>query len=168
MTRAHSHRIDSKEFRRAAGKFLTGVTVATSRAADGTPHGLTVNSFTTVSLAPPLILFCIDNRTRSINHFVKTGFFAINVLSESQRALSARFADPTADRFTGLDWHEGKTGSPLFAGCLATIECKLAQTVEAGDHLILVGEVLHLTHTDGDPLAYFSGSYRGIAPLLPA
>ena len=81
MAPAESAGIDPKEFRRTAGRFLTGVTIATSRAADGTPHGLTANSFTTVSLTPPLILFCIDNRARLLEHFVDTGYFGVNVLS---------------------------------------------------------------------------------------
>lgn len=165
MAPAESAGIDPKEFRRTAGKFLTGVTIATSRAADGTPHGLTANSFTTVSLTPPLILFCIDSRARLLEHFVDTGYFGINILSEQQQELSSKFARPNIDRFDGVEWYEGRTGAPLFAGSMAIMECKLVQSVQAGDHLILVGEVVHLDYADGNPLAYFSGCYRQIAPL---
>lgn len=156
--------IDPKEFRRAGGKFLTGVTIATVRAADGTPHGLTANSFTTVSLAPPMILVCVDTRARLLEHFLGTGYFAVNVLSEAQQDLSSRFARPNIDRFEGVEWQAGRTGAPLLPGSLATLECRLAQQPVAGDHLILVGEVLHLSVTDGNPLAYFSGSYRQLTP----
>jgi len=165
MATTESAGIDPKEFRRTAGRFLTGVTIATSRASDGAPHGLTANSFTTVSLTPPLILFCIDNRARLLEHFVDTGYFGINILSEEQQDLSSRFARPNINRFDGVEWYEGRTGAPLFDGSLATMECKLVQSVQAGDHLILVGEVVHMGCRDGNPLAYFGGCYRQVAPL---
>lgn len=165
MAPVESAAIDPKEFRRAGGKFLTGVTIATVRAADGTPHGLTANSFTTVSLTPPLILLCVDTRARLLDHFLGTGYFAINVLSEAQQELSSRFAKPNIDRFEGVEWQEGRTGAPLLPGSLATMECKLVQQPVAGDHIILVGEVLHLSMADGNPLAYYSGGYRQIAPV---
>jgi flavin reductase (DIM6/NTAB) family NADH-FMN oxidoreductase RutF len=157
--------IDPKEFRRAGGKFLTGVTIATARAVDGAPHGLTANSFTTVSLTPPLILVCVDTRARLLEHFLGTGYFAVNVLTEAQQELSSRFAKPNIDRFDGVEWYEGRTGAPLLPGSLATLECKLVQQPAAGDHIILVGEVLHLSMADGSPLGYFSGCYRQLTPL---
>lgn len=163
MSTAESIAIDPKEFRRAGGKFLTGVTIATVRAADGKPHGLTANSFSTVSLTPPLILLCVDTRAKLLDHFFGTGYFAVNVLSEAQQELSSRFAKPNIDRFEGVAWQEGRTGAPLLPGSLATLECKLVQQPVAGDHVILVGEVLHLNIAEeGHPLCYFCGSYRQI------
>src|SRR5690349_1588524 len=125
-----SLRVTSKEFRRACGRFATGVTIATVLDARGTPHGLTVSSFTSVSLHPPLILVCLGHEVTNIADFRKATHFGINVLKEDQRGLSERFARKGHDRFDGLAWHAGKTGVPLIPGCLAQIECSLYRRVE--------------------------------------
>src|SRR5438105_3785795 len=136
-------------FRAACGKYATGITVATVLEAAGQPHGVTVNSFTSVSLDPPIILFCLDRRAVILNHFQASRRFAINVLCEEQREISGRFARAGIDRFEGIEWTPGETGVPLLPGSLVSLECTLSQTVEAGDHLILLGEVSHLSCREG-------------------
>ena len=153
--------VDRKEFTRACGRFATGVTVASVRDAAGTPHGLTVNSFTSVSLDPPLILVCLGHEASVIEHFRNTSFFGISILADSQRSLSDHFARKGHDRFDGVEWHPGSTGVPLLQGAVASIECSLYNQLGVGDHDIFVGEVVH-THVQDDthPLLYFASRYR--------
>lgn len=157
-------KIDPKEFRRACGKFATGVTIVTVKSADGAPHGLTVNSFTSVSLNPPLVLVCVDHRVRMLEHFLKRGYYGVNILAGQQQALSSQFARSGINRFGDVEWYEGRTGVPLLPGVLATLECKLIQSTPAGDHVILLGEVRHLELREGSPLAYFGGAYAEVQP----
>jgi flavin reductase (DIM6/NTAB) family NADH-FMN oxidoreductase RutF len=152
--------VASREFRRACGRFATGVTVASVLDAKGAPHGLTVSSFTSVSLDPPLILICLGHGVSAIHHFRAATHFGINVLAEDQRALSDRFARKGEDRFDGLAWQPGVTGVPLLPGVLAAIECAVHRIVPMGDHDILVGEMVHAQVNDGAPLLYFAGGYR--------
>jgi flavin reductase (DIM6/NTAB) family NADH-FMN oxidoreductase RutF len=149
-------------FRRACALVATGVAVATVRAQDGTPHGLTVSSLTSVSIAPPLILICIDNDCPFLSHFRLSTHFAVNVLSESQREISVVFAEKPEGRFEGLDWFAGQSGAPLLRGCLATIECRAASIWEAGDHAIFLGEVEQAESREGRPLVYFNRDYRSL------
>ena len=143
--------------------FATGVTVATVRAPDGTPHGLTVSSFTSVSLEPPLVLICIDRGCSSLAHFQAATHFAINILEESQIDLSRRFAKKTEGRFEGLDWSEHSHGAPRLAGCLAGIEARVLSTIEAGDHWVFLGAVEHAeAHAGRRPLLYFDRDYRAL------
>jgi flavin reductase (DIM6/NTAB) family NADH-FMN oxidoreductase RutF len=128
--------------------------------AQGVPHGLTVSSFTSVSLDPPLILICLGHAVSAIHHFRAARHFGINVLTEDQRALSDRFARKGHDRFEGVDWHPGVTGVPLLAGMLAEIECGVHRIVPMGDHDILVGEVVRARVHEGQPLLHWSGGYR--------
>jgi len=155
-------RIDPDTYRHVCSQFATGVAVATVRAAAGTPHGLTVSSFTPVSIEPPLILICIDLRSSTVNHFRTCAFFAINVLAAAQRELSVVFATKPEGRFDGLEWHPGPTGCPIFPAALAIIECKLDRVVEAGDHVVLFGEMVHTQTHPGDPLIYFNRTYRSL------
>jgi flavin reductase (DIM6/NTAB) family NADH-FMN oxidoreductase RutF len=150
----------SKEFRRACGRFATGVTIATVRDAKGSPHGLTVSSFTSVSLDPPLILICLGHAVSAIHHFRAATHFGINVLGVGQRVLADRFARKGQDRFDGLEWQAGVTGVPLLPGVLAAIECAIHRVVPMGDHDILVGEVMHAQANEGEPLLHFAGAYR--------
>jgi len=152
--------VTSEEFRRACGRFSTGVTVASVLDAKGAPHGLTVSSFTSVSLDPPLILICLGHAVSAIRHFRAATHFGINVLAEDQRALSDRFARKGHDRFDGVAWQAGVTGVPLLPGVLATIECVVHRIVPMGDHDILVGEMVHAQVNDGEPLLHFAGGYR--------
>jgi flavin reductase (DIM6/NTAB) family NADH-FMN oxidoreductase RutF len=159
-----SRKLSGEEFRRACGRFSTGVAIASVMDSQGAPHGLTVSSFTSVSLDPPLILICLGHEVTSIDIFRKASHFAINILAEDQRDLSTRFARKGHDRFDGLEWRRGESGAPLLAGVLAEIECALYQRVPAGDHDILIGEMLSVRVHRGEPLVYFASRYRRLAP----
>ena len=154
--------VTSDDFRRACGRFATGVAIASVMDAQGTPHGLTVSSFTSVSLEPPLILVCLGHEVTSIDLFRSARHFGINVLSENQQELSERFARKGYDRFDGLEWERGTTGVPLLKGTLATMECKVEQRITCGDHDILVGSMVAANVADGEPLIYFGSRYRGL------
>lgn len=153
--------IDPIEFRRASGQFMTGVTVVTTTGAEGEPFGLTANSFTSVSLDPPLVLICIGNETSTVEAFEAGNGFVVHVLAADQRNTSIQFAAKGIDRFEGLEIEAGYNGLPVLAGALATFECSLAHTYEGGDHLIFVGEVerLRLGDTQASALGYFRGRY---------
>jgi len=150
-------------FRRACGRFTTGVAIATVVDAEGAPHGLTVNSFTSVSLDPPLVLVAVAHRASVMDAFREARFFAVNVLSAGQREISDRFARTGLPRFDGLEWHAGETGAPLLAGTLAELECAIRYRFPAGDHDLIVGEVLRSEVREGKPLVYFAGRYRNLA-----
>ena len=156
--------LSSEEFRRACARFPTGVAIASVMDSQGIPHGLTVNSFTSVSLDPPLILVCLGHEVTSIDVFRAASHFAINILAEDQREISTRFAHKGYDRFDGLEWRRGESGAPLLAGVLAEIECALYRRIPAGDHDILIGEVLRGRVHKGEPLVYFGSRYRRLAP----
>ena len=150
---------DASHFRHALGRFATGVTIVTTTAPDGVPVGLTANSFNSVSLSPPLVLWSINKRSRSLEVFESSGRFAINVLCADQMPLAARFASPVPDRFDGVEWRTGRSGMPLFDGCVAWFECRLTFKYEGGDHFIFVGEVVDVGHCDRVPLLYAGGAY---------
>lgn len=154
--------VDRALFRRACAQFATGVVVATVVDSAGGPHGLTVNSFTSVSLDPPLVLFCIDLRAAVLPHFQAASHFAINVLASHQRDLSNRFASKPDQRFDGVAWRPGETGAPVLDGCIAHLECLVRQVMEGGDHLIFLGEVVAAESPGGDPLLYFSSRYQSL------
>lgn len=157
------HSVDPAEFRRACAQFATGVTIAGVRDASGNPHGLTVNSFTSVSLAPPLVLISIGHQASVIECFRHATHFGISVLDEEQRGLSDRFARRDHDRFDGVAWHPGESGVPLIDGVLTSFECAVYKRVEAGDHDLFLGEVQRLTVRTGRPLLYFASQYRALA-----
>src|SRR5438128_1024697 len=142
---SNSLRVTGEEFRRACGRFATGVTIASVLDTAGTPHGLTVNSFTSVSLEPPLVLICLGHDVSIIHHFRNSIYFGISVLADDQQALSERFARKGEDRFDGVPWRSGATGVPLLSGSLAGIECGVHRRIEMGDHDLFVGEMIH-TH----------------------
>lgn len=150
------------ELRAVCGRYATGITVATVFDAGGQPHGVTINSFTSVSLAPPMILFCLDTRAMILAHFEAATHFAINILSAEQQGIASRFARPGIDRFEGVEWTMGETGTPLLKGTIGWIQCALARTHDAGDHRILLGEVRRACIHEGEPLLYFGGGYRKI------
>ncbi|SDG78616.1 flavin reductase family protein [Roseospirillum parvum] len=149
---------DSRAFRSALGLFATGVTVVTTGDGGGRTAGMTVNSFSSVSLDPPLILWCLGKGSPSQPVFEAAGHFAVNVLAAGQEALSTQFARP-GDKFAGVDWRPGRFGDPLIEGAIATFECRTTARHDAGDHLILVGQVAHFDHRDGEPLLFFGGRY---------
>ncbi|HEY2017280.1 MAG TPA: flavin reductase family protein [Bryobacteraceae bacterium] len=156
--------VTSEEFRHACGRFPSGVTIASVLDRDGAPHGLTVSSFVSVSLDPPLISICLGHAVTVIDIFRDSRFFGINVLAEDQRELSDRFARKGADRFTGLKWHRGEvTGVPLLPGVLAAIECEVEQRITAGDHDIFVALMVGARVNEGEPLIHFASRYRRLA-----
>lgn len=152
------------EFRTALRCFAAGVTVVTTRDADGQPTGLTASAFTAVSLEPPLILVCVDHAATAHPAVREHGWFAVNVLRRDQEALSRRFAVSGGDKFTGVPYREGRAGLPVLDGVVAAIECRLASAHEAGDHTIFVGQVEGTMVCGGLPLVYFHGAYHGLAP----
>jgi flavin reductase (DIM6/NTAB) family NADH-FMN oxidoreductase RutF len=154
---------DAALYRRTCAKFATGITVVTTLDNDGHPHGMTVNSFTSVSLDPPLVLVSIDLRNSILGHFISTSWFGINVLAEHQEQLSRRFSSTAENRFLDVSWRAGIAGTPLLDGVLAQIECAVVQTFEAGDHTILIGEVRNATCREGKPLLFFDSKYGALA-----
>lgn len=158
----HHAPVSPDEFRRACGRFATGVTVASVLDAHGQPHGLTVNSFSSISLDPPLILICLGHAVTLIDMFRESRHFGISMLAEHQRDLSQRFATKGQDRFDGLEWYRGETGVPLLSGTLAAVECTVRQRITAGDHDIFIGEMLRAEINTGDPLIYFASQYRAL------
>lgn len=155
--------IDSKEFRRALGQFATGITVVTGRDPEGRPFGLTVNSFASVSLSPPLVLFCLATRSELNAPLRTTHLYGVSVLSEAQEQWSTRFATPGIDRFAGVEVVEGEHGLPLVPDALAWLECRVRDVHAGGDHSIYVGEVLRLSVRPGRPLLYHASGYRRLA-----
>jgi len=150
------------DFRAALSRFPSGITVVTSRATTGDLHGITVSAFSSVSLNPPLILVCIEKTTGSHAVINESGFFVVNILAAGQDEISERFALPIPDKFDGMNFKEGMTGVPVFASALVTLECRLANAFDGGDHTIFVGEVENVSVRDGEPLVYFHGSYRDL------
>lgn len=150
---------DPREFRRALGAFATGVTIITTRAPDGAPLGLTVNSFNSVSLNPPLVLWSLENKALSLPVFRETPHWAVHVLAADQDELSARFARRGGDKFSGLALEEGVGGIPLLTGCTARFQCRNAFQYEGGDHVIFVGEVQRFDRTEAPPLVFHGGRY---------
>lgn len=156
--------IDPQELRRCFGSFMTGVTIVTSHDADQNPVGFTANSFTSVSLDPPLLLVCIDNKSDNISAYTKGNGFAVNVLAADQEELSNRFASPIDDRFDGVNWSTTATGHPVFDDTAAYFDCTLDQTVAAGDHTVLIGRI-EACHSSGKAgLGYSSGKYFTLNP----
>ncbi|HET8882442.1 MAG TPA: flavin reductase [Solimonas sp.] len=150
---------DPTEFRKALGTFATGVTIITTRTADGTPIGLTANSFNSVSLTPPLVLWSLANTSASLDVFRSAEYWAVHVLATDQEELSARFAKRGIDKFAGLDIENGHGGTPLLRGCTARFQCRTAFQYEGGDHQIFVGEVLGFDRAESAPLVFHGGRY---------
>lgn len=154
------------EFRAALGMFATGVTIVTARSADGQVIGLTANSFNSVSLTPPLVLWSLSRAAASLAVFSAGSHYAINVLAADQKALAERFATRGADRFSGVAFDEGAGGAPLLHGAAATFECFNRSRYEEGDHVIFVGEVERCAHRTGaSPLLFHGGRYYTEHPL---
>lgn len=158
-TATAASRFDSTEFRRALGSFATGVTVITTRAADGTPLGMTVSSFNSVSLEPPLVLWSLANSSLSLPAFRAAEHWIVHVLGSDQESLSGRFARRGEDKFAGLEHDLGVGDAPLLRGCSARFQCRTAFQYEGGDHVIFVGEVLAFDREDHAPLVFHGGRY---------
>ncbi|MGA0560869.1 alpha/beta fold hydrolase [Ancylobacter sp. VNQ12] len=154
---------DPKAFRQALGAFVTGVTVVTTRDAAGEMRGFTANSFTSVSLDPPLVLVCIAKTASSFPVFGSAETFAVSVLAAAQKDVSALFASKSIDKFGASRWHIGPAGSPVIEGASAWFDCRRHSLVEAGDHVILIGEVAGFGATPSPPLGYCRGAYVDFA-----
>jgi flavin reductase (DIM6/NTAB) family NADH-FMN oxidoreductase RutF len=151
--------MDPRQLRQALGRFATGVTVITTMTPEGKLEGLTANSFTSVSLDPPLVLWSLQRRALSLSSFLASGSFAVNVLGAHQCGLSRHFATPCADKFETVEYRTGLGGCPLLDESLARFECRTESTVEGGDHVIFIGRVKRASYRDGDPLIYSAGRY---------
>ncbi len=155
--------IDPLTLRQSLGNFLTGVTIVTTRTPDGAPVGLTVNSFNSVSLDPPLVLFSLARDAECFAHFQAGDRFAINVLGAHQAELSTRFATRNIDKWAGIPVREGEIGLPLIEDAIATFECRVHARHEGGDHVIYVGEVLALdAREEAEPLGFYQGRYASL------
>lgn len=150
---------DRRNLRNALGMFATGVTVITTRRADGSCVGFTANSFSSVSLEPPLILFSLGSHSPSLPDFLASSHFAINILSENQQELSRRFATSSPDKFADLEWQAGRDGVPLLPGCCAWFECANEMRHSGGDHVIFIGRVLAYAREEQAPLLFHGGQY---------
>jgi 3-hydroxy-9,10-secoandrosta-1,3,5(10)-triene-9,17-dione monooxygenase reductase component len=151
---------DETSFRPALATFATGVAFITA-APHGEPAGLIVNSFTSVSLEPPLVSFCPSRTSLTWSRMRSAGRFAVNVLARHHESFAARAAPPGADRFAGIDWQPGRGGAPLLADALATLECDIVREHRAGDHSIVIGQVNAVrVLCSKDPLVFFAGAFR--------
>ncbi len=155
---------DTRALRNALGRFATGVAIVTALDPDGHPIGLTVNSFSAVSLEPALVLWCLDNRSHSVAAFNQASHHVINILAADQEDLSNRFATWPTDRFAGLPWQAGAGGAPVFPGCCATFEVANETRHAGGDHTIYIGRVERFTEAPAlAPLLFHAGQYRKLA-----
>lgn len=154
---------DSAEFRRVLGHYPTGVTVVTG-VENGSPAGLAIGSFGSVSLDPPLVMFCPGKSSNSWPTIQASGSFCVNVLADDQAAVSSLFAGRDPDKFAGVAWSTRATGSPVIDGCLAWIDCTIETVHEGGDHWIVVGRVadLGVGRADSGPLIFFKGGYGAV------
>lgn len=157
--------LDERALRDAFGCYATGITVITTVGADGTLYGVTANSFTSLSLDPPLCLFCLDYRALSFEAFVSARHFAVNVLSEDQEVLATNFARSSADKWQGIPHEVWSTGCPILPECIANLECDTEAIHEGGDHVIIVGRVRRMRYEDGHrrPLLYYRGRYNALS-----
>lgn len=164
-TMRHTGPIDPKELRQTLGCFPTGVAIVTTIGRDGKPIGLTISSFNSVSMEPPLVLWSLALKAGSLPDFRANPHFAINVLSADQGHLPKVFSSPVDERFDGLGWHEGLGGAPVIEGCVATLECRTHARHPGGDHEIILGEVLRHAASDLTPLVFGKGR---LGPLTPS
>jgi len=156
--------IGSRAFRNALGTFATGVAVVTTKSSDDKPIGITVNSFSSVSLEPPLILISVAVSNFSFPEFLKCRYFAVNVLSAEQREVSRRFARSATDKWRDVPMHYGLFGCPLLKSALSVFECEVERRYDAGDHVILLGKIVGFDYqSSGDPLLFFRGAYGQIS-----
>ena len=157
--------IDSRELRNALGRFATGVCIISTMTEEGEPLGMTANSFSSVSLDPPLVLWSLQNNSEVFDVFARPRYFAINVLAREQHEHSGRYARKGDHVLHPDHFIPGKCGTPIVPGALVSFECELHATHDGGDHLIIVGRVINMhTREDGEPLLFYSGNYHSLAP----
>ena len=152
--------IEAQELRRVMGHFATGVTVITTRDKEGTPNGLTANAFMSLSLNPPLVIISVDKKATCYSCFEPECYFTVNFLSEDQEEISRRFATKGVAKFADLKWRAGSNGVALIDDALGTVECKIVQCHDGGDHTIVVGEILKAVAHGDRPLLFFKGKYQ--------
>lgn len=156
--------VDGALYRQVLGHFATGVTVITA-VDDGEPVGMAANSFTSVSLDPPLVLFCAGKASSTWPRIDAAGAYAVNILAGDQEEVCRRFAAKDGDRFEGVGWSTAVTGSPILDGALAYLDCTIDARHDAGDHVLVVGRVVDLAVPgEGAPLLFFRGGYADLAP----
>jgi flavin reductase (DIM6/NTAB) family NADH-FMN oxidoreductase RutF len=151
------------ELRKFAGSFATGVVVLTTYGKDGALYGLTMNAVSSVCLEPPLFLACVARGSATLEPLLETGAFALNILARDQEVISNTFASKNPDKFAEIAHRKGRLDLPLIEGALASAEFRVVDTLDAGDHVIIVGEAVASTAGDGAPLGYFRGKYASIA-----
>ena len=151
--------LDPINFRSVLGRFATGVTIVTTRDADGCDHGMTVNAFCSLSLEPPLVLICIEQEATLLPVLCETPQFVVNVLSQEQEPLSRRFAEHMGNRFEGVGFTRGITGGAVLNDVLAYVECRRTNQYASGDHTIFIGEVIAAAAHPEHPLLYYRGGY---------
>ena len=151
--------IDARDFRNALGTYATGVTVITAMAADGKPYGLTCNSFASVSLNPPLVLWSLVIFSQAMNIFQNASHFTVNVLGASQQALANKFATSSEDKFAGVEWTPGLGNAPVLANSVANFQCRAADRYYGGDHVIFLGAVEAYAYNRQEPLLFARGGY---------
>jgi flavin reductase (DIM6/NTAB) family NADH-FMN oxidoreductase RutF len=154
-----SSRIDPRDFRNALGTYGTGVTIITATAADGKPYGITCNSFASVSLNPPLVLWSLGVYSSSLTVFQNASHFAVHVLGTSQQALANKFAKSSEDKFTGVDWSPGLGNAPVLAESVANFQCRSVNRYYGGDHVIFLGAVEAYAYNAKEPLLFARGTY---------
>lgn len=160
-----THEEFTRAFRDTLGMFATGIAVVATRAPNGEPIGLTVNSFNSVSLDPPLIVWSLANTLPSRPVFEACEYYSVNVLSAEQMHLSQVFASRSDEKFAGLDIDEGLYGVPLLKHCCARFECRNITRHPGGDHVVFISEVVRFDREDREPLVFHGGVYRELAPL---
>lgn len=151
--------VDGSAFRAVLGRFATGVTIVTALDRRKRDVGMTVSAFASVSLDPPLVLFCIDHSASVYKSLCKAEYFIANILSDGQEALARRFADPSSDRFDGVGYERGQNGAAVLLEVLGYVECEVVARHESGDHDVIVGRVDVTEAKDGRPLLYYRGGY---------
>jgi len=151
--------IDPRDFRKALGTYATGVTIITATAADGKPYGLTCNSFASVSLNPPLVLWSLGIFSQGMGIFQNVSHFAVNVLGASQQALATKFARSSDDKFVGVEWTPGLGNAPRLADSIANFQCRAANRYYGGDHVIFLGAVEAYAYNRQEPLLFARGAY---------
>jgi flavin reductase (DIM6/NTAB) family NADH-FMN oxidoreductase RutF len=156
--------IDPRDFRNALGTYATGVTIITAAGSDGKPVGITCNSFASVSLNPPLVLWSLVLYSSSLSVFQNASHFAVHVLGASQQALANKFAKSSDDKFVGVDWKPGLGGAPLLAESVAIFQCRAANRYYGGDHVIFLGAVEAYSYNPNEPLLFARGSYGLFVP----
>ena len=154
-------------YKQIMGSYPTGVTIVTTTDPEGTPHGLTVNSFASVSLEPLLVLWCLDRRSSAMNAFQQSDGFAVHVLASDQKDLCWAFAGKEPDRFSKAQWTMSENKLPILAGALGVLECKKVQEIDGGDHVIFLGEVVNIRKEEKEPLLYFRRNVGAIPANWP-